>query len=743
MVQKNQKNQINEQYQLERWKELYSEMKLGISTTCIVEQAKQHSLPFSRMNDDNFVLISYGIHQKRIMSTVTSLTPQISVDITQNKQLTKFFLSKMGIPVPWGKIVETKEDAYKTYKAREFDVVLKPLEGNQGKGVSIQPRTKIEIENAYSLARSKKVLMEEYIEGNDYRVLVVNHKVIAVAHRIPPTIRGDGHSSIDQLIHQLNQDPRRKIEHNGYLTKIVKDEYLLEELKKQGFSSVSQIPNKNQILYLRRQANLSTGGTATNVEMDRIHYLNLYFFRLASKIMGLDIAGIDVISKDLSVPLTTQGAIIEVNTGPGLRMHFLHFLHFLEEEKENKIGLSIFQYLFPNPEKKIPIIAITGTNGKTTTTFIVSHILQHVYSTVGSVTTHGICFNNQVIRSCDCSGPQSARAVLHHPRVDAVVLEVARGGIIREGLGYDQSTVGVILNIGQGDHLGMDDIFTTEDIFRVKSTVMKTIAKNGYGVINANDTMLRNKIPWILSTPQIIWFSTDPSTIPKNASRFVIYHEQRLCILENHHLLFEMKTTDIPCTHQGTFLFQIENILASMAVAWSMQIPFSILRHSLETFVPPLGRGNLLVYPFAHVLVDYAHNIDALENILSSFHSLHSLPPSSETIIMFGAPGDRRDKDILQLTQKVNENCKVLILFEDDGLRRGRKKGELLQFMKQNVDKKEGKNVHLFDSEEKAVLFTLSLLKTLKDKNQSLNILFLLDNVEKYHAKITQFLNNV
>jgi cyanophycin synthetase len=327
--------------------------------------------------------------------------------------------------------------------------------------------------------------------------------------------------------------------------------------------------------------------------------------------------------------------------------------------------------------------------------------------------------------------------------VDAVVLEVARGGIIREGLGYDQSTVGVILNIGQGDHLGMDDIFTTEDIFRVKSTVMKTIAKNGYGVINANDTMLRNKIPWILSTPQIIWFSTDPSTIPKNASRFVIYHEQRLCILENHHLLFEMKTTDIPCTHQGTFLFQIENILASMAVAWSMQIPFSILRHSLETFVPPLGRGNLLVYPFAHVLVDYAHNIDALEIILSSFHSLHSLPPSSETIIMFGAPGDRRDKDILQLTQKVNENCKVLILFEDDGLRRGRKKGELLQFMKQNVDKKEGKNVHLFDSEEKAVLFTLSLLKTLKDKNQSLNILFLLDNVEKYHAKITQFLNNV
>lgn len=751
MVQKNQKNEINHE-EMVRLMEMYSEMKLGISTSCIVKHAKQYKLPISRMNQDNFVLISFGIHQKRIMSTVTSLTSQISVDITQNKQLTKFLLSKVGIPVPWGKIVENKEDAWNTYQARGLDVVLKPLEGHQGKGVSILPRTKIEIENAYSLAakiysndngngndensrRSKKVLMEEYIEGQDYRVLVVNNNVVAVAQRFPPTIRGDGQSSIDQLIDQLNLDPRRQTKHNGFLTKIVKDEYLSEELKKQGFSSVSHIPNKNQVLFLRRQANLSTGGTARNIDLGAIHDLNLYFFRLASKIMGLDIAGIDVVSQDLSVPLTTQGAIIEVNTGPGLRMHFLQ-----KKENENKIGSSIFQYLFPNPEKKIPIIAITGTNGKTTTTFLVSHILQHVYSIVGSVTTHGICFNNQVIRSCDCSGPQSARAVLHHPRVDAVVLEVARGGIIREGLGYDQSTVGVILNIGQGDHLGMDDILTTEDIFRVKSTVMKAIAQNGFAVINANDTILRNNIPWILSTPQIIWFSIDPLTIPQHASKFVIYDEQRLKIIENHLVLFEIKTTDIPCTHQGTFLFQIENVLASMAVAWSMQISFSILRHSLETFVPPLGRGNLLVYPLANVLVDYAHNIDALENIISSFHSL---PPSSSSIIMFGAPGDRRDKDILLLTQKVNENCKVLILFEDDGLRRGRKKGELLQLMKQNVDKKEGENVHLFHSEEEAVLFVLFFLKTQKEKNLSSNVLFLLDNVEKYHPKITQFLNNI
>lgn len=717
----------NDKVQLPLLTQLHNETKLGISTNMIVDVAKHYKLPITRMNKNNFLMFGYGSQQKRIMASITHHTKQISVDIAQSKHLTKLLLRKVGVPIPHGGIVPTANEAWKGLCQVPYHVVIKPLDSHQGKGITINPKTQQEVEHAFELAKqySDDVIMEETIEGNDYRVLVVNGNMMAVAKRSPPIVIGDGISSIQQLIQRLNQDPLRQHEHNGMLTLVTIDDDLVHEIKKQGFQDIQCIPAHQQRVSLRQQANLSMGGTATFEDLDNIHPENKRLFILTSKVIGLDITGIDVLSKDLSIPLTIQGAVIEVNAAPGLRMHLMR----------NSIGKSIIRYLYPTLRQSpvipiIPIIAITGVNGKTTTTFLISHILKQVYNCVGSATTNGIYFNNELIRSGDCSGPQSTRAILQHPKVDVAVLEVARGGIIRSGLGFQESSVGVLLNIGQGDHLGIDGIETIDDLFRVKSTVLKSIQKDGYGIVNANDEYIRSHVPFSSCASNLIWYSMDPSKIPPDSKRFVTLHNNVMMVIENQKkVVFQMNVTDAPFTQDGRIRFNIDNMLATVAVCWSQNVEWNMVRKGLETFETPIGRSNFIPYHEGWVIIDYAHNVDAIANIVKS------LPPSKRTFIMFGAAGDRRNEDIIQMVKKLSEHCEDLLLFEDKGLTRGRIHGHLLQLMERTAKehKPKGCKVHVFHSEEKAVDTGLTMFK-------KGNVgLFLLDDVQKYYTKITNF----
>uniref|UniRef100_A0A6C0CZ08 ATP-grasp domain-containing protein n=1 Tax=viral metagenome TaxID=1070528 RepID=A0A6C0CZ08_9ZZZZ len=714
---------VENRIRLQELEEQYSRTRLGISTNCIVEVAKQQGIQVTRLNKDNFIVLGNGVSQKRIMATVTSNTLQIGVDIVQNKQLTKQLLSKLGIPVPRGRILHHKDDAWSIMNYMKNNgivrFVIKPSDSHQGKGITINPVSRTEIERAISFANtfSKNIMVEELIEGNDYRVLVIHGKIVAIAKRTPPLVIGDGQSTIFQLLERLNQDPLRKKNHDGMLTIVKEDIYVLQ---KQGFQSVKDIPSLHQKVLLRQESNLSMGGTSTDEFIHNIHPQNKQYIELAVRMVGLDVAGVDIVSNDLSIPLKIQGAITEINAAPGLRMHILR----QKKIKEN-IGTSIVNYLSPC---SIPIIAITGVNGKTTTTLLISHILQQVYSCVGSVTTNGIYVNQHLIRSCDCSGPQSARAILQHPKIEAAVLEVARGGIIREGLGYHTSTVGIFLNIGQGDHLGQNGIHTLDDLFRVKSTVLKSINQYGFGVVNANDAFLKQSVMRI-NSKNIVWYSIDPTTIPFQCKDYVTQSGQHIIVIQKEQKVFEISVNDIRFTHFGTLLFNIENMMAGLATASGLQIPWCLVKKALLSFEPPKGRANILPFRNGHVILDYAHNVDSIHAIV------HSLPSSNRTIIMFGAAGDRREEDIVKMTDTLSRHCQDLLLYEDINLLRGRQRGEIQKIMETTARKQKQVRVQTFSSEESAINKGFAMFE------EGNVVLFLLDDIETFHPKITDFIS--
>jgi cyanophycin synthetase len=718
---------VGNRIRLRDLQEQYTNTRLGISTNCIVEVARQRGIQVTRLNKDNYILLGNGIFQRRIMAAVTSNTSQIGVDIVQNKQLTKILLSKFGIPVPRGRIVQYDEKIDDIWNIINYmkkngttEFVIKPSDSHQGKGITMNPVSRTEIERAITFAKkfSEDVMMEEFIKGNDYRVLVIRGKIVAVAKRSPPFVLGDGQSNLFQLLQRLNQDPLRKKNHDGMLTIVQEDIYVLQ---KQGFQSLKDIPSLHQKVLLRQESNLSTGGTSTDESIHNIHPHNKRYIELAVRIVGLDVAGVDIISNDLSIPLKIQGAITEINASPGLRMHLLR-----DPTMKENIGTSIIDNLSPC---SIPIIAVTGVNGKTTTTLLISHILQQVYSCVGSVTTNGIYFNKNLIRSCDCSGPQSARAILQHPKIEAAVLEVARGGIIREGLGYKTSTVGIFLNIGQGDHLGQNGIATLEDLFRVKSIVLKSISQYGFGVVNANDAFLKQSVMGLNEKKNILWYSMDPTTIPLEAKDYVTRIGQNIIVIRGGQKVFEISVKDIPFTNFGTFLFNIENMMAAMATVGGLQIPWFLVKNALLSFDPPIGRSNIIPFRNGHVILDYAHNVDSI------YAMVQSLPSSNRTIIMFGAAGDRRDNDIMNMTDILSRHCQDLLLYEDIKLLRGRQHGELQQMMETTARKQQQVRVHTFSSEESAINKGLSMFE---DGNV---ILFLLDDIQTFHPKITDFIS--
>ncbi|HLM46728.1 MAG TPA: cyanophycin synthetase, partial [Myxococcaceae bacterium] len=570
---------------------------LGPSTRAIVDAARRRGIPVRRLTPTgSLVQLGYGVHQKRILASQTSDTSALAVEICQEKPLTNRVLRNVGISVPEGQTVRSADEAWEVAQDLGLPVILKPEAGNQGKGVMVNLRSEAEVRAAYEVASQFQgdVLVERHIEGADYRLLVVNGKMVAAARREPAQVIGDGEHTVEQLVAVANQDPRRRPGHSSSLTRIRLDDAARVVLSQQGLT-VESVPERGQLVKLRQNCNLSTGGTATDVT-DEVHPSNAQMAELAAQVLNLDVAGIDLLCKDISRPLGEQGgAIVEVNAAPGLRMH-------LEPTSgiPRDVGVPIVESLYPaGAPSRIPLIAVTGTNGKTTVTRLVAHMFETAHLSVGMTSTDGTYIRHERILEGDCSGPKSAQAILLHPRVEVAVLEVARGGILREGLGFDWCSVGIVTNVSP-DHLGQGGIDTLEQLARVKQVVIESVAKDGAAVLNADDPLVAEMAA--AAKGRVVYFARSPENsvlqahLAQGGSGVFVDNGAIVTVREGRRqVLIELERVGF--TAGGALRFQVENALAATAAAWAAGLNPALIVRALTTFRTDMkttpGRFNL------------------------------------------------------------------------------------------------------------------------------------------------------
>lgn len=696
---------------VEELKEYAYDVCLGPSTRSIVEAAKAKSIPWRRLNEGSLVQLGYGVHQRRICTAETDTTSAIAESIAQDKELTRTLLRSIGIPTPEGRGVENAEDAWEAAEDIGLPVVVKPQYGNHGRGVATNLQTRDQVIAAYTAAREegRSIVVERHAPGDDYRMLVVGGKLVAAARREPAHVIGDGQSTVQKLIDKVNEDPRRSDGHSTSLSLIKIDAVALGVLLDQGMTP-DTIPPVGKKVLIRRNANLSTGGTAADVT-DQVHPDVARHAIEAARIVGLDIAGVDMVAQDISQPLQGQrGVIVEVNAGPGLRMHIEP-----SSGSPRPVGESIIEMMYPgNSNGRIPIISITGVNGKTTTTRLTAHIIASSGKKVGMTCTDGIYVGGRRIDSGDCSGPQSARSVLMNPFVEAAVLETARGGILREGLGFDFCDVGIVTNIGEGDHLGLADIETIEQLAKVKRCVIEAVHKDGFGVLKANDPLTAEMAEKCKG--RVIFFAIDENdpvlTDHRLKGQRVVFVRNGMIVIAEGADETALTILDkIPLTHQGRILFQVENVLASVAACWGAGMSIAQIVIGLETFSAHMdkvpGRFNLLDVHGATVVADYGHNSSSL---LAIIEALEQFPQTHRTVV-YSAAGDRRDIDMIRQGEILADHFDRVILYEDQYLR-GRKPGEISSIFKRGMDSgKRVKEVYDFIGWEKAVEHALTLIK--------------------------------
>jgi cyanophycin synthetase len=662
--------------------EIYKKQFLGPSTSTIVNAAINRQIPVRRCPGD-YIVFGQGVYQKKIAASISENTSDISVDIAGDKSITKEILEEALIPVPKGTVVSEEKKLQGILETLGSPVVVKPLNANQGKGITAGIFKEDELLAAFKLAQtySNDVIVEQQIQGNDYRFLVIGNKLTAVAHRIPACVTGNGTSTIEELVEEANADPRRGEGHGNVLTKIRIDTQTIKILEQKKLTPQS-VPAKGICVYLKDTANLSTGGTAIDVT-DEVHPDNVLMAERVAGLIGLDICGIDIMAPDIRTPVSENGgAILEVNAAPGLRMHVAP-----SHGKSRSIGEEVINLLYPEGSKwRVPIVAVTGTNGKTTTTRLMANLAQKQGYQVGFTTTDGIYLEGKRIYKGDCSGAQSAALVLREPSVNFAVLECARGGIIRSGLAFDQCDIAIVTNVA-ADHLGLKNINTIEDLARVKATVPKSVSPDGYAILNADDDIVYAMKDGLKC--RIGLFSLDQHT-PRITAHcgnggvaVILSSDKDIVILKGSENLVVENVLNIPVTMGGKADFMIANVLPVVLAAYLMDFSVENIRYALVNFaaseeqVP--GRLNSFQMEGVRVLVDYAHNPHALKALGTYLKKLESFVTGIITAV-----GDRRDEDIRELGRVAGGIFQTIIIrFDKDT--RGRSREEISGLLMEGI----------------------------------------------------------
>ncbi len=687
--------------ELERLILLAERAALGPSTQAILDEAALRDIPYIRLNEQSLVQLGHGVHQQRIRATMTSLTGSLGVDIASDKKLTNRLLAATGVPVPRSEVVRDADGAVAAAGRIGYPVAMKPLDGNHGRGVMLNLTDPDAVRGAYPVAREQSrggaVVVETYLVGNDYRCLVIGGVLRAVAQRVPAHIDGDGKHTVTELVEVTNADPRRGIGHEKVLTRIKIDDESIAYAREQGFE-LADVPPRGQRVYLKRTGNMSTGGISID-RTEEAHPDNVEIAELAARVVGLDIAGIDLICPDVSQPVReTGGGIVEVNAAPGFRMHTNP-----TEGEAQYVAKPVIDSLFPpGAPSRIPIVAVTGSNGKTTTARMIAHIMKGMGRKVGLTSTDGIYVDGRIVRKADASGPKSASMVLQNPTVDFAVFEVARGGILREGLGYQRNDVAVVLNV-TGDHLGLGGITSVRQLAEVKRVIVEAVPRDGVAVLNADDALVAAMSRH--TSGSVIYFSMDPEherlkfqasrgrrsvTVEggRNGEKIVLRQGRKSMDLVWTHL--------IPATFEGRARMNVQNALAATAAAWAAGAHLHDIRQGLRTFTTSYfmapGRLNMFELDGYRVVVDYAHNPPAME-ALGQFVDRLALPSAGgarpivtgRRIGVVATAGDRRDEDIVELGRVAARFFDEIIVREDEN-NRGRPRGNTAELISSGIE---------------------------------------------------------
>lgn len=699
------KGEYNLEEDVQKLRVIRENTRLGPSTGSIVEEAVRRGIPYIRLNKHSLVQLGYGINQKRIRATIAGTTSSIAVDIAGDKEETKNLLSQAEIPVPKGRIIYSDETAQDAVEAVGFPFVIKPIDGNHGRGITTNITTLQQAEKALSAAREygRSVICEKYITGFDFRVVVINYKFICAALRTPAAVTGDGEHTIQWLVEETNKDPRRGYGHEKVLTRIKIDNSTHKMLEDKGYS-LDTIPAKGELVLLKTTANLSTGGTSTDVT-DEVHPVNIFLAERIAKIIGLDICGIDIMATDLKTSLMENGgAVLEVNAAPGFRMHVEP-----SEGLARNVAEPVVDMLYPTGTNgRIPIIAITGTNGKTTTSRLTAHICKTAGYKVGFTTSDGVYIQNQMMMKGDCTGPRSAEFVLKDPTVDMAVLESARGGILKNGLAFSNCDIAIVTNV-TADHIGLGGIHNLDQMAQVKAVLPETVFKHGYAILNAEDDRVYAMRKGLECNVALFSMDENNKRIIQHCKKgglAAVYENGYVSIMKGTWKIRIEKVTEIPITFGGKAAHNIMNTLPSVLACYLFKnIKVEDIRTGLHTFVPSSsqtpGRLNLFHFKNFKFLVDFAHNPAGL-NLLCDF--VNQLDSTYKVGIISGT-GDRRDDDIKEIGRISARNFDEIVIRQDRNLR-GRTADEIINLLVEGLKENQLKEipVTIIHDEKEAIL---------------------------------------
>jgi cyanophycin synthetase len=697
---------------IQEMRELRESSRLGPSTGSIVAEAEARGIPWFRLNKYSLCQLGYGANQKRIQATVTSETSSIGVELACDKEDTKYLLEQAEVAVPKGDIIRRESSLKDACSYVGYPLVIKPVDGNHGRGITVDIQNYEDALAAFAHAKNSSksgaIIVEKFITGEDYRLLVINNVLVAAAKRTPAHVIGDGKSSVETLIDLVNKDERRGFGHENVLTKITVNDLTKTILKDAGYT-VTSILEKGKMLILKDTANLSTGGTAEDVT-DIVHPANIAMAERISKIIDLDICGIDVMSTDISKTLSeTGGAVLEVNAGPGFRMHLAP-----TEGLPRNVAAPVIDKLFPpGATSRIPIIAISGTNGKTTTTRLIAHMAKMKGYKVGYTTSDGVYIQNRLLMEGDCTGPASAEFVLRDPTVNFAVLESARGGLLRAGLGFKKCDIGIVTNVS-ADHLGLKGIHTIGQLAKVKAVIPETVLPEGTAILNADDDLvyaMRKNVEC-----NVALFSLDENNphikaMQKRGGISAIYENGYITICRGEWKIRVIKAVNVPLTFGGKATFMIQNVLPAVITAYLRGFSIEDMKMSLETFIPSAtqtpGRLNLFKFKNFQILVDYAHNPSGMRALKQFVNNLEA----SVKVGIIAGIGDRREEDNNEMGSIAAEMFDEIIIRQDKQLR-GKTEEELIKMLKDGIAKEDpNKKVTVIRSEREAILYAVKNAK--------------------------------